>query len=516
MGADQPKLVEIPEQPEREARPVAGGRLKLQYVNRNQTMLAQIAVEELIGPDHKARAIWELSGRLDLSRFEEALKTQEGKAGRAAWEPRLLVSLWVYAYSEGISSAREIERLMEWEPGLQWLGGLQVVNHHTLSDFRVEHREALDGLFTQVLGLLEAEGLLSLERVMHDGTKIRAQAGADTFRREKTVREHLERARQVVESMADPREDPPARDRRQAAQQRAARERKQRLERALQELEALQAEAREAEKPEVRVSWVEPEARRMKHGDHAIAPSYNAQITTEAQNKLIVGAQLTQSSSDAQSLLPCLEEEVQRRLERLPAQVVVDGGFTNKESIVRCAQQNVDLIGSLPDPAERSAAAMPSLGIDPAFAPYRFRILEPTKQLECPAGCLLTYVRQSRKDGELYFQFQARREDCRGCEHRARCCPKCAEQGRTVSIRVQERAEVAAFREKMKQAAAQEIYRLRGAVAEFPNAWIKEKLQLRKFRLRGLRKAGTELLWACLTYNLLQWIRLRRAPAAAV
>lgn len=166
----------------------------------------------------------------------------------------------------------------------------------------------------------------------------------------------------------------------------------------------------------------------MKHGDHAIAPSYNAQITTEAQNKLIVGAQLTQSSSDAQSLLPCLEEEVQRRLERLPAQVVVEGGFTNKDSIVRCAQQKVDLIGSLPDPAERSAAAMPSLGIDPAFAPYRFRILEQTKQLECPAGCLLKYVRQSRKDGELYFQFQARGEDCRGCEHRARCCPKCADE----------------------------------------------------------------------------------------
>src|SRR4051794_29802046 len=82
---------------------------KLRTVDRAQTMMANIFVEELIAADHKARAIWELAGQLDLGRFAESLKTQAGGAGRPAWDPRLLVSLWVYAYSEGISSAREIE-----------------------------------------------------------------------------------------------------------------------------------------------------------------------------------------------------------------------------------------------------------------------------------------------------------------------------------------------------------------------------------------------------------------------
>ena len=196
---NQAVLLEIPEQPPvAEKRPVtAAPRLRL--IDRGQTKLAHICVEELVGPDHKARAIWELAGQLDLRRFEEPLKTRQGAApGRPAWEPRLLVSIWVYAYSGGISSAREIERLMEWEPGLQWLGGIEKVNHHTLSDFRVERREALNELFAQMLGMLEAKGLLSLERVMHDGTKIRAQAGADTFRREKSLREHVEEARKLV------------------------------------------------------------------------------------------------------------------------------------------------------------------------------------------------------------------------------------------------------------------------------------------------------------------------------
>jgi len=177
---------------------------------------------------------------LDLGRFEEPLKTRQGAgAGRSAWDRRLLVSLWIYAYSEGISSAREIEGLMQWKPGLQWLSGLATVNHYTLSDFRVEHGEALNELFAQMLGMLEAGGLLSLDLVMHDGTKIRAQAGGDTFRREKSLWEHLERARQVVKSMGDPQAEGPGNERQQAARQRAARERCQRLDETRQESETM-------------------------------------------------------------------------------------------------------------------------------------------------------------------------------------------------------------------------------------------------------------------------------------
>jgi len=143
----------------------------------------------------------------------------------------------------------------------------------------------------------------------------------------------------------------------------------------------------------------------MKHGDNAIAPSYNAQITTEAKNKIIVGAHLSQSSSDAQSLMPAIEE-VEENLRQPPAQVVVDGGFTNRDNIKACAEKKIDLVGSLPDPQERSAAAMKAVGIDPAFAPHQFRILEGGKRLECANGCVLSYVRQSRKNGDRYERIR--------------------------------------------------------------------------------------------------------------
>jgi len=138
--------------------------------------------EELDPAGHKARAIWDLVGRMDLSRLPSRCAPPP-VARAAGLGPAVDAQLVIYAYSEGISSAREIERLMEWEPGMQWLGGRQAVNHHSLSDSRIEHRAALDELFAQLLALLARAGLVDLKQVMHDGTKIRAVAGADTFRR---------------------------------------------------------------------------------------------------------------------------------------------------------------------------------------------------------------------------------------------------------------------------------------------------------------------------------------------
>ena len=151
---------------------------------------------------------------------------------------------------------------------------------------------------------------------------------------------------------------------------------------------------------------------------------------------------------------------------------------------------------------------MKSLGIAVEFAPAKFRILDNGERLECPAGRQLRRLQQSRQRGDLYQKYQASGEDCRACRYQPKCCPGEPERGRTVSIRVQEQADVAAFRQKMETPENRAIYRRRGEVAEFPDAWIKEKLGLRKFRVRSLLKAGTELLWACLTYNMMQWIRL--------
>src|SRR5215472_3070606 len=124
-----------------------------------------------------------------------------GQSGTAGLGAALQISLWVYGYSEGVNSGRAIEELCEWEAGYQWLTGAQVVNAHTLTDFRVKHDKALHELLVQVLGLLSADGLITLQRVMQDGTKIRAQAAGDSFRSKERVEQALKQAREQVEAV---------------------------------------------------------------------------------------------------------------------------------------------------------------------------------------------------------------------------------------------------------------------------------------------------------------------------
>jgi transposase len=481
--------------------------LKLRSANREPLKVVSIDVDQLIPPAHKARAIWYLTGKMDLSAFFLGLSSVAGGRGRRPWDPRLLLSVWLYGLSEGITSSREIERLMEWEPGLMWLGAIEPVNHASLNEFRKSKKEALDEVFTQLLVLLEGEGLVDLERMMLDGTKVAAQAGRDTFRREKTMQKRLEAAREVVRRLGKQGESE-VQGLRRAAQERAARERERRLEQAVKEMESLQGEKKtEAEKAEVRVSLSDPEARIMKHGDGAIGPAYNVQISTDAKEKVIVGMQVNQCSADGPAFEKALED-VQERMGRAPQQVVVDGGYTSKDNIILAEARKIDLIGSPGDPGQRVANALKSSGIGAGFEPGAFVQIEGTNCLQCPAGKRLAYRRQSQKRHTRYAQYEAQAADCAACAMKSQCCPKSEGKGRTVSVVVKEPEAVTAFRQKMGQEKAKAIYKQRGAVAEFPNAWLKDKINLWKFRLRGLAKVATEALWACFTYNVMVWERL--------
>ncbi len=317
----------------------------IRYVNRQQMSWRAVDVDRLVSEDHLARAIWTLVGHLDLRPFDEGIGSRAEEGGRPAFDPQLLISLWVYAYSQGIGSAREVARRCEYDPAFQWLTGLMGVNYHTLADFRVGKREELDELFTQVLAALNQEGLIALEQVVQDGTKIKALAGARSDQGEGAIREHLERARQRVAEMGDPREE--ASPRARQARERAGRERQQRLEKALEELGRWQAgKSGEKAKSQARASTTDPEARVMKQPDGGLALSDNAQISADAARGLIVGVAITQDANDAAQLLPAVDR-LEERLGARPEQMVADGGYTTRDNIEKMAGRAIDFLGSL-------------------------------------------------------------------------------------------------------------------------------------------------------------------------
>jgi transposase len=347
-------------------------------INRQQMSWRAVDVERLIGEDHRARAIWTLVGRLDLSRFYESIESSVEEGERPAIDPQLLISLWVYAYSEGIGSAREVARRCEFDPAFQWLTGLEEVNYHTLADFRVEKQKELDELFTQVLAALSKEGLITLEQVMQDGTKIKALASTRSYQREGTIREHLERARKRVEQMGDPRNEEASANVKQA-QARARREQQGRLESALDELRKLQfRKSGEKAKSETRVSTSDPQARVMHHSDGGLSLSYNAQISTDAAHGLIVGVAVTQDANDTAQLISAVQR-VEQRLKKKPQQMVADGGYTTRDNIEKMVGREIDFLGSLGREEMPSGATAPN-----RLPPSAFIYQAETNRYVCP------------------------------------------------------------------------------------------------------------------------------------
>jgi transposase len=470
------------------------------YVNREQLVMRTIDVEQLIEAEHPARAIWEFLGRVDLSRFSEGVQTYEGERGRAAYDPRLLVSLWVYAYSRGVTAGREIARLCETDPAYQWLTGMKVVNYHSLTDFRVQHETGLRELFIQILAVLSSEGLVSLERVMNDGTKIKARASRQSFRGAKRIKEHLVAARQHVAALEQQAEAEVGQKLR-GARERAAREKVARLEAALEEFEKLQQQKAAEPDKELRVSISEPEARKMKQPDGGYAPSYNVQITTDQAQGIIVAAGISQAAGDSKQLVAAVAR-VKENTGKLPRQLVADGGYTSGPNIKELAEQKVDFIAPFTDNLEQ----LKRRGIDPAFSRDAFTYDTAADCYICPAGTKLTYQGKEQRDERTRFRYRAPTAICAACVFKGRCCPQ-TKRGRSLN-RYEDEAELLSHKAKMQTAEAQEIYKQRAQTAEFPIAWLKEKIGLRRFRVRGMLKAELEILWACVTHNLQQWIRL--------
>lgn len=474
---------------------------RLRKIERRQMVLHPVEIERLIPLDHEVRAIWEIIGSLDLLRYHDHIGAIEGNAGAPAFDPRLLISIWVYSYSRSINSAREIARLTEYDPAYQWLTGMRPVNYHTLADFRSSYGESLRHLYAQILATLTHEGLITMERVMHDGTKIRAFAGDRTFRREKTLRDLLDKAEAHVKAMEEiPEEEMSAR--RKKARERAAYERRERLTRALDELKKVSPRNKEP-----RASTTEPECRIMKQPGGSYAPSYNLQVSTDAHEKAIVGLSLSPSAND-QILLPRALEVMEETTGGLPDQLVVDQGFTSRANVLEADEKHIDLIGPMPPPSAGKITTLRMRGITEDFSPDKFLFDPERNGVICPQGKLLRFRFKRIKRGKTLYHYQGK--ECLACPSKPFCSPT-SRKGRVV-YRLENDPKITEFLAKMETPEAKAIYKQRAEVAEFPNLWIKEKFGLRRFRLKGLVKAEMEARWACLTYNIKLWIRLCWKP----
>ncbi len=315
----------------------ATGTPRFKAASRDQIAFRACCWNDLLPEGHEARIVWDFVCGQDLSALYGKIKAVERRPGQPPIDPRILMALWLYATLRGVGSARELDRRCETELAFQWICGGGSVNYHTLADFRTGHVEFQDRLLTESVATLMQQDLVTLDRVAQDGMKVRASAGAASFRRGPTLQGCLVEAEaQVAALKAELEADPGAATRRQqAARERAARERAERLRKAQEQLLLIEAQKKgEAEKAKARASATDPEARVMKMPDGGFRPAYNVQFATDTPTQIITGVDVTNSGGDQGKMAPMIEQH-QVRYGETPDEMLVDGGFTKKEDITQ-------------------------------------------------------------------------------------------------------------------------------------------------------------------------------------
>ena len=307
--------------------------------DRNTPGWEMVDLDQLVAADHPVRLVVAFVAKLDLRPLYHVIKARTHGPGRDAIDPPLLLALWLYATTEGLGSARELAKLCERDLPYRWLCGGVGVNHHVLSDFRVDYEQLLDKLLTDSVTALVADGLIQMERLAQDGVKVRASAGAASFRRRKTIARLREAVEERIVQLRRELDDAPgaAAERRARARAHAAAEQAARLRRAQERLTELEAEHAERAKKdrldpktgrekEPRVCTTDPDARVMRMAAGAFRPAYNVQMGCDPDSLVVVDVGLEPRGADSGQVGPMLER-IEERYGKRPSFYLADAGF---------------------------------------------------------------------------------------------------------------------------------------------------------------------------------------------
>jgi transposase len=333
------------------------GTPRVQFALRNQVELLMTDLDSLIALDHQVRIVWAFAEAQDLSALYDLIVARDSNPGRPVIDPRIMLALWLNATLDGVGASRELDRRCKEDIAYKWLCGGVSVNYHTLSDFRTAHPELLDTLLTDNVAALMVEGLVDLNRVGQDGMRVRASAGAGSFRRQPTLEQCLEEAKTQVERLRKESEEESGEGtkRERASRERAARERVERVERALERSKELQASKSEKAREKTRVSTTDPEIPVMKMGDGGFRPAVNVQFATDTASQVITGVEVTNRGSDQGEMAPMVEQHHERYGTR-PKEVLVDGGFAKLDDIEAVSAPDKGCTVYAPVPKPKNAA----------------------------------------------------------------------------------------------------------------------------------------------------------------
>ena len=508
---------------------------------REQLLLIATSVEDRIPDDHPVRLLDEILDRLDWSEWEAEYHC---KIGQPPIHPSILCKVLLFAMTRRLRSSRQIEYNIIHSVDFIWLVSGRTIDHTTISEFRRKHGSQLRGIYRQMVRYAVEMGVAKLSELCIDGTRVLASANRyktwTAARVEKLMAEldgQIEKAMSeldVNDSLDELFDDGQAADKvpPELADLQA---RRTKLDEILEQLKQMDAGRKangiDPQKSPAQLPKTDLDSRILPNKEGGYAPNYTPMAVTETMNGFIVDADVLIGNVEHLSLTTTVDT-ITAQYDVDIETMMGDTAYSCGENLTGMEERDIELLAPLAEPkcddnpALRDDLTTPvpeddldRLPINPQtkrFDKSAFVYDEQQDCYFCPAGKKLPRSGQEKKTrgDKINLQIIYTCYDCHGCPLAERCRKNPdAKKGRRVTHDEHEAAR-RRHRNRMKQPASKERYKVRQHFGETPFAVMKACFDMRRFLLRGIEGVQTEWLWGCTAFNLKKLMSLIAALRA--
>ena len=501
-------------------------------MDRNQIALFSPTLDASIDQDHPARLFDEILASMDWSPWEARYN---GKRGQPAIHPRILSGVILYGMTLGFRSSRVLERACTNSLDFLWLVSGRSIDHATICGFRTKFSKELKDLFKQIGRLAMSMGLIRLNHVGLDGTRVLANSSRHGTRTAKTLAQKLAVLdEQIAEAFAQAEQlDRQDKDlfgnqtpNRLPAELASLQKRQEALAQALAQANAMDAKRRrrtDTTNRSAKVPVADPDSAILPNKDGGHAPNYTPMAAVDGEQGFIVDAEVTNEATESQTTVATVDR-ISETFQTQPQKLLADSAHGDGQNLSALEARGVEAYipmadGGADNAARRDDPTAPVAQSDWDRLPYVGK--KKNKKLAksafvydascdcyyCPAGRRLAYARcdrDSRRDSTVEFRVY-RCVDCSDCGLSDVCI-------RGSSRRTVRRDEYEELREsmskRMRSESGQAEYRKRKWICETPFGVPKGVWRVRRFLHRGLEKVQTEWSWTCTAYNLSKLVRI--------
>jgi len=475
--------------------------MPLRPYDQEQEFLLPPSLNEWVRHEHPVRVFSETVDRLDTTKFREPKDE-----GRPAYHPKMMLKVLLWGYATGIRSSRKIEERLQQDVVFMWLAGLEKPDFRTLCLFRSANKDAIEGVFANVITIAQSMGMANLGLVAIDGSKVQANSGIDSFRTVEDWRKTLKKAREEAGRIISEAERQDKEENDRYGEEMSGNELPKAIEKTrdrIKKIEELLAQAKELGKEEkARMSLTDQEASFM-HKRATSIPAYNAQLTV-TEDQIIIHAEVTTEPVDVNQTKQAVEA-IKAYIGETPVILVADTGYSGGDNLKYLEDNDIDAY--IPEEGERNIGKTKRARAH-LYGKETFIYQKQEDRYICPQGETLSPVARSRIKGKYSKRevtvYRTKRGVCAACPFNGQCTPN-KKLGRAIT-----RDGYEGYRERMREkissAKGKILYGKRKCIVEPVIGQIKTRSGFWQFLLRGLHKVRTEWKIAATAHNLLKII----------